>query len=458
MMSNDLDDTSRSNLMAAMALLQRRRRTTGVTPSQLATDSGIPAMGALPDADYQMSPSAIASMMAHRDAAQAKQDKLPTIDDFTATPLLNSGPGALVKSQLARGGTDAENILRYQNNKTTFDWGRRFQRPGGAEAVYGGLKGITSADDLIANPAFQKISQADPTRAAKVYHDMTGGNFTMDMQAKQKQRTAMQTSWETSLQRGFEEGNYRRNPTMGWLERRVTIPNIDPTAAPQEFWKPVDATVHQADIDYGAKATGYSRNPTPADDIPMEHRNAFMEEYYNQKQGGKTDREALTAANSVANMRASIPSQLATLQTAPASASNPVATKGPMEGPPSPTAYPEQAAARAIANTGQQVLDWGWNNVPTTVANVGAGMANIGAMIPNTVTAGVNTVGAMFGAKSRIAPPLPAVPYTSNVNEDLDWLLSPERKIEERKAAAGFPTQMGTLPPATEDGFPFGMF
>lgn len=294
MMSNDLDDTSRSNLMAAMALLQRRRRTTGVTPSQLATDSGIPAMGALPDADYQMSPSAIASMMAHRDATQAKQDKLPTLDDFAATPLLNTSDTDLVRSQYNRGGSTAAAILESK--------GTRPQLRGG-KLDYSGVKPIKGPDDLMANAKFQSLAQDDPAAAAHVYKAMTGKDFTADYQEKMKQQLAMKTSWETSLQKGFEDGNYRRHPTMGWLERRVSIPNIDPTAPPQEFWKPVDATVHQADMDYGAKATGYVRAPTQADAVPMQYRNAFMEEFYRNTSAGKDDKTALQAAvNHVQNI------------------------------------------------------------------------------------------------------------------------------------------------------------
>lgn len=448
--SGNLDPQSQQALMAALAIMSHRARTAGVNPQQLATASGIPEMSGLPNADYQMSPSSIASMVSRRDAAQAKQDKLPTIDNFTATPLLNSGSGQLVKSQLARGGTDAENILRYVNNKKQFDWGARFQRPGGVEATYGDIQPVTSADQLLTNPAFQSIARADPARAAKTYKALTGQDWTQDMVDKKKQQDTMQKGWDEGLQKGFMEGTLRRHPTMGWLERRRTIPNIDPTAPPTDFWEPADATVQQADAKYGQEGTGFARPPMASllDGVHPAQINSFLQEFYNQKKAGKTEREAITSANSLINSQITTPAQIATLQNVPAAAKVPP-TPQPV-GPSAATAYPEQATAEAVKKTAGVATDFLWNKAMPGLLNVPVAAANIGAAIPNAATAAVNTVGALFGAKSRVAQPLPWTPAVTDATkfrDDLGYLLTPADMVDQRNKEAGFPTQMNTLPP-----------
>lgn len=408
--SAELDPESRAALMQALAISNRRTRTASVGPDQLAVASGMPELGGLPDAEYQTSPSSLASMIARRDAAARRPD-MPTVDDFTATPLLNGSDEELVRSQYNRGGSAAAAILEPKG-------GARPTIGRDGKMSYAGIKPVRSGDDLIANPKFRQLAQADPRRAATLYKALTGGDFTQDYQAKQKHQLAVATDWENGIRDGLMKGEFRRHPTMGWLERRRMVNDGINTV---ETWEPAEATVQQADRDYGQKGTGYERPAMASflDDIPMAQRNNFLTEYYKEKKAGKTDREAVTAANSIIKTQALTPAQLATVQNVPAGA-KPKA--GDFHGPPAPTAatYPEQAAAQALAGSGQKIMSWARDIIPPVATNIAATGANIGTGILNIPAYVGNYVGAAFGAKERVMKPLPYHPFVDSTDQLLE--------------------------------------
>lgn len=443
---NTLDPESRQALMTALAVMKGRSKPPGMVPQQFVAATGMPDMAALPEGEYKTSPTALAGMLAQRD----KRSALPSVDDYVATPLMNNDDESLVRSQYLRGGALAGSILES-------DDGPRPELRGGMMS-YAGIKPVRGPEELLRNPKFQRLAQTSPAQAAKLYTDLTGGDFRTDIQNKQKQNLSMRSTWQEGIQKGLLEGNMRRHPTMGWLERRRTAPSIVPGEPAQEFWEPAESTLQQADRDYGETGTGYARPrlATLLDDIPPAKHNNFLKAFYEQKKAGKGDHEAITAANSIIETQAVTPAQLATLQNVPAVMKNPEAQKVP------PVAYPEQAAARAMGAAGQQIGDWAWNNAIPAVANAVAGTVNIGSHLPNMVTKGANIVGALAGAKSRIADPLPGVPYVEDTNkflDDLGWGLMPEWMDARRKQETFQTPRMGNVPePVIPNGVDDGLF
>jgi hypothetical protein len=231
--------------------------------------------------------------------------------------VLNQGDEELVRSQIGRGGSAAEQILfentPHEAGVKGFDW--KMRPEGGFD--YSGVKPVRTGDELLKNKAFIALQSRAPEQAAKVYHDLTGADFGADLEEKTKQRTAMQRDYREGLRSGFIQGKMRRNPTGGWLERKVSEPDPLGIGPKKEVWVPAEPELQQADIDYGSEALGVNRNPTMIDKIPSEQRSLFFNEFQKHVSEGKSEREAAEMAFQGVPGKNTASNTIATLQKAP---------------------------------------------------------------------------------------------------------------------------------------------
>lgn len=407
------NNASQQDIMAMLAARLQGRRGMGgggrvssgipTSAEQMAEYTGMEEFATL-QRGGNLTPSQIASMIARREANEAREEKRIDLGDFSATPLLNGTDEELARSQYARAGADAGVLM---------------ERPGARPELVGGrmdfskVKPFKSAEDILSNPVFRQLVQRDPAKASKLYAAFTGKDFGAEYKEQEKQKLAVSSNYKEGIQRGFISGDLRRNPAMGWLERRRMVKDATGMNT-VESWEPADDVLQQADRHYGQEATEYARPGMAAvlDDIAPHARNTFMQEFSNQKAAGKTDREAFVAANSAAETVALTPAQLATLQKAPAGAA-PVSA--PHSIPPA-AAYPEKGAVDAIMQAGQTTNDWLWNNAVKGGINTGISALNIGTGLLNVPNKLANFGGALMGQENRVVGEIPYYPFVEDTN------------------------------------------
>jgi hypothetical protein len=443
--SGRLSPKAKGNLISALQTIQQRKqnnRTTTVSADQLAQFSGNPELASL-QGSYGISPTALASMLARRNSVQAKEDAAPSLENFAGTPLVLNSDQALAKSQLARGGTTAEAILRENSGVKSFDWQSRMDpnlmrdTSTGPGFDYTGISPIKSGDQLLNNNTFRSLLQSDPEKATTLYKAFTGKDFSADYKEKDKQQQAVQKDYREGIRREFISGNMRRNPTMGWLERRRVITDPMGIKPPTETWEPADSVLQQADKQYDPTSYGRPAMAGILDEIPGPAKNTFIQSYYQNKAAGLGDREAITAANKAANDMVMTPEKLAMMQNQAQPQASPTPTTPP-------AAYPEQAAANQLRQAGQTATDWLWNEGVRGAMNTIPAAANVGTAILNAPNHVANFIGGLFGANQQPVKPIPYTPMISNTNnfmDDLGWSLFPETMQEQRKQSLLTPEQ-----------------
>lgn len=268
--------------------------------------------------------------------ATLQKDNGVTPDDFVnSSYVYGQDDTELAKAQFARAGSMAPSLLGAQPVRT----------PTGFD--YSNITPIKAPEDLLNNPKFVQLARIDPDRAGALYQSFTGKSFAADLKEKEVQKTAMTKDYEEGIRKGFISGDLRRNPTMGWLERKQTFPSMIPGEPPQERWEPVSSEMQQADKDYNKFSTGYARPPMAAaiDAVPMSHRDLFLQHFYEQKKAGKGDKEAMKAAAGIIATTPNTPAQLAQLGQAPPTP--PPASVNANPPPADPAAYQDWATTQA---------------------------------------------------------------------------------------------------------------
>lgn len=250
-------------------------------------------------------------------ATRAARGQFATLQNPVSPLIIDQGDEGLVKSQIGRGGSAAEKILlenTYGDKYSGFNWESRQGEKG---FNYSGIKPIRAGDELLKNKAFIALQTRAPEEAAKVYRDLTGSDFAADLEEKTKQRTAMQRDYREGLRSGFIQGKMRRNPSTGWLERKISEPDPLGIGPKKEVWVPAEPELQQADMDYGQEALGVKRNPTIVDHVDPEHRSMFFSEYQKHVAEGKSEREAAELAFQGVPGKNTASNTIATLQKAP---------------------------------------------------------------------------------------------------------------------------------------------
>jgi hypothetical protein len=269
--------------------------------------------------------------------------QVATLQNPISPLIIDQGDEELVKSQIGRGGSDAEKILlenTYGEQKQPSNfWEKRLNPTGGFD--YQGIKPVRAGDELLKNKAFIALQTRSPEQAAKVYHDLTGASLEKDLGEKLAQRTNMQRDYREGLRAGFIKGQMRRNPATGWLERKVSEPNPLGIGPAKEVWTPAEPELQQADIDYGQEALGVTRNPTILDHVNPEHRAMFFSEYQKHVAEGKGEREAAELAFQGVPGKNSAVNTVATMQK------NPVT---PSKAGPAPQAPVNPASLQNVRN------------------------------------------------------------------------------------------------------------
>lgn len=352
--------------------------------------------------------------VAQQTAAQnAAHGKIATLQKDTVTPddyvdssyVYGQDDPTLAKAQYARAGSAAPLLFGNTPARTAtgFD--------------YSGVTPIKEPNDLLSNPKFVQLARIDPKKADTLYTSFTGRSFAQDMKDKETQKMAMMKDYENGIRSGFISGDLRRNPTMGWLERRRVISNpLDPTEPQKVTWEPVSSEMQQADKDYNKFSTGYQRPNTIIDEVPMSHRDIFLQTFAEQKKLGKTDKEAAKAAASLIAAAPQGPNQLAQLNQRPEPPPPAAVKANPTTPPPTdPEAYQMWATQQAQDqgnNLAQGVVglnDWMQQKIFQPVAKGLDWVDNTEAEMTRGLHNLPNKLSVMFGGKpvTSWVPPQP---------------------------------------------------
>jgi hypothetical protein len=367
---------------------------------------------------------------AHGKIATLQKDTVTPDDYVDSSYVYGQDDPTLAKAQYARAGSAAPLLFGNTPARTAtgFD--------------YSGVTPIKGPDDLLSNPKFVQLARIDPKKADTLYTSFTGRSFAQDMKDKETQKMAMMKDYENGIRSGFISGDLRRNPTMGWLERRRVISNpLDPTEPQKVTWEPVSSEMQQADKDYNKFSTGYQRPNTIIDEVPMSHRDIFLQTFAEQKKLGKTDKEAAKAAASLIAAAPQGPNQLAQLNQRP-EPPPPAAVKANPTPPPPAEGDDYQTWATQQATAGPNIFDamsaaarpvWDYGVKPVGKFIMGL---NEGSRIAENAATGVanlpNMLAIKMGAKKPLYPWL-----RPSTKEEFD------KRNEERAARVPVPDNAG---------------
>jgi hypothetical protein len=239
-----------------------------------------------------------------------------TPDDYVASPVFPQGDLEMAKQQLVSGGGNAWPILRENSGLP-----EGTARPGfgsNGRISYEGITPIHDADEIMGNSKFQLLANKDPKAAATLFKEFTGKDFATHVSERQKEDLSRVKDYQNTIRDQLNKGDLRRNPTMGWLERARQVRDLVGNVTTE--WEPVDPTLHEADKQYGGRATGFPRGGTIIDAVPLEGRGVFQQAWYAAKKAGKNDYEATTEARNALgeyNNRGIIASNPATVRANP---------------------------------------------------------------------------------------------------------------------------------------------